>query len=166
MQLFLFNVNLFLFPHLSVTMGLCSMCLWSFFWGNKGENSTSFSKWVSEFLAAFLIGLQLVLEMFPFPAWGFLKLLLFLLAPSPTLLILISTCSDFRFILNPSCRAQRFNYWGASTVPQPLQHSWPTNLLLHSTFKWCWSYRKMWGNQRKTKNCHPWMSPNSALWLF
>ena len=37
MQLFLFNVYRFLFPHLSVTMGLCSMCLCSFFWGNKGE---------------------------------------------------------------------------------------------------------------------------------
>jgi hypothetical protein len=77
MQLFLFNVNLFLFFHLSV----CSMCLCSFFWGNKGEKSTSFSKWGSEFLAAFLIGLQVVLGMFPFPVCRYLKSYCFSFGP-------------------------------------------------------------------------------------
>jgi len=52
------------------------------FIATKVKKSTSFSKWVSKFLASFLMGLQVVLGMFPFPVWRFfLKLLLFLWAP-------------------------------------------------------------------------------------
>ncbi len=99
--------------------GSVACALWSFFLGQqRWKIHQVFKPILSGILDGATTGAG---NVFRFLSGAFLKLLLFLWAPGQDPAYLISTCSNFRFILNICCQAQRFNYWASS---QLLRHSW------------------------------------------